>query len=123
MKNLLIKSPGKFIAICMISLSSVVAFNGCSDDEDEPTTTGPAANEVWMQGSKFSPATRTVAVNTTVKWTNKDGMDHNVISDSALFDSGIIAAGATFSRTFTTVGTYPYTCTLHANMTGTIIVQ
>ena len=121
MKHLL-KNPGKLIAMCLVYLSSF-AFNGCSDDDEEPTTSSPAANEVWMQGTKFSPASRTVAVNTTVTWINKDGFNHNVVSDSALFNSGIIAAGATFSRTFTVAGTYPYTCTLHANMTGTIIVQ
>jgi|GEM_PF-3364629 len=124
MTNSLIQRPGKFIAICMICLASIVAFSGCSDDDDDPAPTGPPANEVWMQGSKFNPTTLTVAVNTTVKWTNKDGFDHNVVSDtSGLFNSGIISAGATFSQTFTTVGTYPYTCTLHSGMTGRIIVQ
>src|SRR5262245_48952960 len=98
------KIPAKFIALC-VALASVTVFNACSDDDDETTMASPGANEVWMQNSKFNPATRTVAVNTTVTWTNKDGFNHNVVSDSGLFNSGTIAAGATFSRTFTTVGT------------------
>ena len=117
------KSTAKFFALSMISLASVTAFNGCSDDEEPAPTASPGANEVWMQSTAFSPGTRTVAVNTTVTWTNKDNFDHNVVSDSGLFNSGIIAAGATYSRTFTTAGTFPYKCTLHANMNGTIIVQ
>jgi len=123
MKTSISKIPGKHIAMTIIFLVSIVAFKGCKDDDEETVTSGPAANEVWMQNSKFSPASRTVSVNTTVKWINKDGFDHNVVSDSALFDSGIIAAGTSFSRTFSTAGTYPYTCTLHSNMTGVIIVQ
>ena len=119
----LLKNPGKF-AICMMFLATLAAFSACSDDDDEPApASGPPANEVWMQSSKFTPATRTVNVNTTVKWVNKDGFNHNVISDDTLFDSGIIPAGGTYSRTFADTGTFPYTCTLHSNMTGTIIVQ
>src|SRR5688572_20619990 len=98
------RGPVKLIALCMLSLASVTAFNGCSDDEEPAPAAGQGANEVWMQNTVFSPGTRTVAVNTTVTWTNKDNFDHNVVSDSGLFNSGIIAAGATYSRTFSTAG-------------------
>ena len=123
MNTLLFKNPAKLIALFLLAIMSATTFNGCSDDEEDPAPSGPAANEVWMQGTKFTPATRTVAVNTTVTWINTDGFNHNVVSDSSLFNSGNIAGGASFSHTFTLAGTYPYTCTLHSNMTGTIIVQ
>lgn len=115
------KNSGKQLAICIMFLAIVNIFNSCKKDDDTPA--GPGTNEVWMQNTKFNPASLTITVNTTVKWTNKDGMDHNVNSDSSLFNSGIISAGGTYSRQFTTAGTFPYTCTLHANMNGTIIVQ
>ena len=84
-------------------------------------TTG--TNEVLIQGNAFSPATITVAAGTTIKWTNKDGVNHTVTSDSGLFDSGTFGNGGTFSRQFNTAGTFPYHCTVHTNMLGTVIVQ
>ena len=72
----------------------------------------------------FDPAIFTVSVvGGTVTWINKDTMSHTVTSDTGLFDSGILSTGATWSHTFTTPGMYPYHCTPHPQMTGTIVVQ
>jgi plastocyanin len=84
---------------------------------------GPPASEVWIQGSAFNPVTLTVAVNTTVKWTNKDGITHTVTSDSNLFDSGNLSSNGTFPYTFTTKGTFTYHCNIHPMMMATVIVQ
>jgi plastocyanin len=88
-------------------------------------TTGSVAagNEVSIISSSFSPTPLTVSVNTTVKWTNSDGIAHTVTSDNAVWDSGNISAGGTFSFTFTAAGTFNYHCSIHSSMTGTIIVQ
>jgi plastocyanin len=87
------------------------------------TATPQAANEVFIQGMAFSPQTLTVSVNTTVKWTNHDAITHTVTSDTNLFSSGNIAAGSTYSFQFTTPGTFPYHCSIHPDMTATVIVQ
>jgi plastocyanin len=102
---------------------------GCSKSSDNgyssPPVTGGTrgTNEVWLQGMAFNPATLTVPVNTTVKWTNKDGYTHTVTSDSTMFDSGNLDSKATFSFTFVKKGSYKYHCNIHATMTGTIVVQ
>lgn len=83
----------------------------------------PLANELKIQAMAFVPQTLTIAVNSTVRWKNLDGIAHTVTSDNAAWDSGNIAAGGTFKFTFTTVGTFKYHCTYHPSMTGTIIVQ
>lgn len=83
----------------------------------------PGANEVWMQSNMFNPMSLTVPVNTTVKWTNKDGVTHTVTSNSGEFNSGNIGSGGTYSFTFTKAGSFPYRCTIHSNMTGTVTVQ
>jgi plastocyanin len=104
-------------------------ITGCSKSNDYNTTPTPTpvgtkgANEIWIQSSKFDATTLTVAVNTTVKWTNKDSFDHTVTSDSTMFDSGNLPAGGTFSYQFTGKGTFKYHCNYHAAMKGTIIVQ
>jgi plastocyanin len=78
----------------------------------------------------YSPDTITVVIgiNNTVTWTNNDTVDHTVASSSvsagaANFTSPLIAPAGTYTYTFTVPGTYSYYCTLHAWMTGTVIVK
>lgn len=82
------------------------------------------------QSLNFQPATITVVIgiNNTIAWTNGDSVTHTVTSTSgptgASFDSGNIAAGATYTHTFTAAGTYSYRCNYHPSwMTGTIVVK
>ena len=74
---------------------------------------------------KFNPEDLTINVGDTVTWTNNDGMGHTATSTDgpASFDSGNIAAGATWSFTFTEAGTYDYKCNYHSSMTATITVD
>jgi plastocyanin len=110
-----------FIGYAIMLIGSM---NGCKKSDTTPATpASPGTNEVWMQNTAFNPSTITVTKNTTVKWTNKDGMNHTVTSDSSWFDSGIVSSGGTYSRQFTATGTFPYRCTIHSNMTGKVIVQ
>ncbi len=83
----------------------------------------PAANEVFIQGMAFVPSSLTVAAGTTVTWINKDAVTHNVTSNPALFSSGSLATGSTFSYTFMNPGTFNYSCTIHPTMTGSITVK
>ena len=110
-------------------LLGFLAFAGCDEDETSTGNNGnPGPNEVFMQSSSFSPATRTVTVGTTIKWVNKVNATHNVISGtpaapSGLFNSGDMGMNAEFPFTFNQAGTFQYFCSHHAGMTGTIIVQ
>lgn len=83
----------------------------------------PPTGEVWIQNFAFNPATLTVAVNTTVKWTNKDATSHTVTSDAGLFDSGGLSTNGIYNFKFTQVGTFNYHCSIHPEMTAKIIVQ
>jgi plastocyanin len=86
-------------------------------------TAASAMADVSMKSFAFDPVSLTVAVGTTVTWTNNDNVPHDVTADDGSFKSGSIAAGGTFAYTFTTAGTYTYQCTIHQpNMVGTIIV-
>src|SRR5262249_47735143 len=72
-----------------------------------------AANTVKMAGMSFSPATITVAAGTTVTFLNDDNTAHTVTEDGGVFDSGNIAAGASYKHTFQTGGTVKYHCKIH----------
>jgi plastocyanin len=80
----------------------------------------------------FSPNPANVHIGDIVTWTNRDSIPHTVTSGingrpDGRFDSSpnfnpLILPLAAFSHTFTESGGYPYYCSLHPNMIGTVIV-
>jgi len=79
---------------------------------------------VTIQNMAFTPSTLTVASGTKVVWTNKDSIDHTVTSDNGAWSgSRSLATGQTFSVTFGKPGTYAYHCSIHPNMTATVVVS
>ncbi len=85
-----------------------------------PVTAGTA---VTIEGFAFNPTSLTVAVGSTVTWTNQDSAGHTVTADDGSFASKTIENGGTFSQTFSTAGTFAYHCAIHASMKATIVVK
>jgi plastocyanin len=125
--NLLVVAAGLVLgASCSSSTSPYGGGGGAA-------TCTPTPTEVCMIGTSFSPMNRTVPMGTTVTWKNGDPFAHTVTSATAspgaAYNSGSLAASATFSHTFTAAGTYPYYCMIHGvngtpptGMHGTITV-
>jgi glucose/arabinose dehydrogenase/plastocyanin len=91
-------------------------------------TPGALVVDVAIQGFQFVPEQIEVEVGTTVRWTNQDNVPHTVTSGTRnnptnLFDSGNMAAGATFTFTFNQAGTFNYFCVLHPGMDGIVEVE
>ena len=84
--------------------------------------TGTTTTAVSIVDFGFKPATLTVPVGTTVTWRNTGAAPHTVTADDDTFNSGNLAAGATFAQTFGSAGTFAYHCNIHASMTATIVV-
>jgi len=124
----------------MAALSALLVVAACGgSDSTSPTpgaTTGGspggntggnptpvASNAVTVNNDFFTAPAITVAVGTTVTWTwSPDAITHNVtFADGTT--SGDKAANASYSRTFSTAGTFTYRCTIHSGMTGTVTVQ
>lgn len=92
-------------------------------------------NSVVITGSSFTPTDLTVTSGSTVKWTWNSctggdgyGAGQTCITHNVVFDDGSAASGAldqgTYSRAFSTPGTYPYHCAIHGpSMAGRILVQ
>ena len=64
----------------------------------------------------------TVAVGTTVEWTNNDPLPHSVTAVDKSFNSGLIQPGKTYRHTFTKAGTFNFYCIPHPFMKGVITV-
>ena len=85
-----------------------------------PTPSISQSNDISIKNFQFSPATLTVKKGTTVTWTNNEFEAHTI--DSTTFSSATMNQGDSFSFTFTTSGTFDYTCGLHPTMVGKVIV-
>ena len=83
----------------------------------------PATADVKVDNFSFGPATLTVAVGTTVTWTNRDDTPHTVVSADSVFKSKVLDTDEKFSYTFAKPGTFPYFCSIHPKMTGTVVVR
>ena len=82
-----------------------------------------ATNAVTLGDNVFTPASIVVSPGTQVTWTWPSGVAVHNVTFADGTNSGDKPAGSTFSRTFSTVGTFNYSCTLHAGMNGTVKVQ
>ncbi|MFQ5428088.1 MAG: plastocyanin/azurin family copper-binding protein [Thermodesulfobacteriota bacterium] len=94
---------------------------------------------VRITGLTFRPAEITVEPGTTVRWVNEDPFTHDVTSGRVVegrkarqvresrlpdgkFHSGAYGKGHGFEFTFKKAGIYPYFCTVHPVMTGSVSV-
>lgn len=74
----------------------------------------------------YDPATLTIKKGDIVAVTNNDNAPHTVTSDKGkLFDSGLIMPGKTIKVNTASLapGTYPFHCTVHTFMAGTLTVK
>lgn len=117
---------GRVTSACALALGVVA----CSDTIQpiEPPSDYPLTLDVFTPGNVFSPPEAEIAKGGTIRFrmsVSSDNEGHN-----ALFNG---AAGAPpdvpvvrdtiVTRTFNTVGTFPYLCTVHPGMVGEVIVH
>ena len=125
--------------VCLAAaLISATACGGGSSSGPPGQSSGntlPPAGGISVENNSFSPASKTVSVNTAVSWAwnsctggeNYGGGTQTCVAHDILFDDGVTSGlrqQGTYSRTFATAGTYPYHCTQHgAVMSGSVTVQ
>lgn len=86
---------------------------------------GGVTTTVSVVDFAFGPKALTIAQGDTVRWQNTGGRTHTATQDAplALFTTGSIAAGATSAgKILNAAGGYPYHCTIHPGMVGTVKV-
>lgn len=105
------------MALCLLSF-------GCSKNSGYSSNNTTSSNpNVAIKNFAFTVTTLKISAGVTVKWTNNDNTTHTVTADNGSFDSGNIAPGASFTKVFTTKGTYAYHCSIHPMMTASVVVQ
>jgi len=82
-----------------------------------------AAHDIALDNFSFTPADTAVPAGSTITWTNRDDVPHNVVDTQGRFKSPVLDTDGRFSRRFDTPGIYPYYCSLHPRMTGRLTVS
>jgi len=116
-----------------VALTTVAALAaGCGSES--PTSPGQGAggtgSTVTIRGAGydgggsagFTPGNLTVNRGTMVAWENTDTITHSVVSATGLF-RGDVGPGGAFEHRFEASGSFPYSCTIHPGMAGTITVR
>jgi plastocyanin len=109
-------TPGRAVVVATLVgpvVGACIAFAAVGAEE---------ANVVHVDNFTFTPGELTVAVGTTVKWTNRDDIPHTVVEKNRLFRSKALDTDDEYSYKFPEAGTFDYFCSLHPHMTGRVTV-
>ena len=118
------------LAVSALMITAACGYGNGNGDGDGDVTTPVVGEGPTVQATikDFTLPDLTVAVGTTVTWTNEDGAPHTTTSgqdgtfDGAGWNSSQLSKGESFGHTFNQVGTFPYTCRVHPSLSGTITV-
>ena len=121
------------ITTLLTALLAVLALSGlsCGGNDNNPMNPGGGGggadvtiNILSMTGTNFfSPSPDTVTQGQTVAWHNADATTHTATANGGAFNTGSIGGGNTSAPiAMNTVGSFPYHCSIHPNMTGTLVV-
>ena len=114
------------LAIALLVASSLgIVLVGCGNSKNPTKPSGPEqTTSVSISNFAFSPSSIQVSVGDTVTWTNNQNVNHTVTSDQGSeLNSPSFGQGQTYKHVFMTAGTYPYHCSLHTSMKGSVTVQ
>jgi plastocyanin len=82
-----------------------------------------SVRKAWIEGFVFSPGRVKVSPGTTVLWTNRDGVDHDVTFRERDLASPLVGEGGKIAVVFRKPGEYRYYCHVHPFMQGTVLVN
>ncbi len=115
-------APGTATITGSLTRDGVTATAASAITVTAPSSTVAVAEVTGTGGNVFAPTSVTVAVGGIVNYTFAG--NHNVTFSTAGAPANVpTASSGTFARTFPTAGTYQYTCTIHAGMNGSVLVQ
>ena len=80
-------------------------------------------NRISIDNFTFSPLKLVVAKGTEVTWTNQDDIPHSIVLGAIGVRSKAFDTDGSFLYKFDKAGIFTYTCGLHPQMHGQIVVK
>ena len=106
------------IALSLAALGGDVHSEQLAESAAERTT-----YTVSIANMQFEPAELIVERGSRIVWVNKDFFPHTATAQDGIFDSASIGTSATWQHVAGQKGSFPYFCTLHPMMKGTLVVE
>jgi plastocyanin len=111
--------------------SGPTGYSNNNPPPTQPPPQGSTSSTITVENNRFDPAATTVNVGTTVTWTWDSCTDDpyggsTCVEHTVTFDGGATSgprSSGTWSRQFSTAGTFNYRCSLHAGMNGSVTVR
>jgi plastocyanin len=127
--------PRHSMSSLVVLAATALVFAGCgggsnpsasanSSGSSSQAASGGSSSAVKISDFKFSPASVTVKQGTRVTVTNEDSTAHTATADDgSSFDTGTLDHGASKTISVSKPGSYPYHCSIHSFMHGTLVVK
>lgn len=115
----------RIIQIPLAALASVLLAYGCGSNSGVNSPTPPTNTVAATPSLAFTPTSLTVNTGDAVTFAF-GSVPHNVFFAGQAGVPGDIPgtnANVSIARTFTTAGTYSYTCHIHPSMHGMVVVR
>lgn len=107
------------------SASKSASGSASSSPSGSASASGVTSATITIKNFAFGPADLTVAPGAKITVVNQDSTTHTLTATgSKAFDTGDLAGGKSATITApTTPGSYPYICSIHTYMKGTLTVK
>ena len=118
------KHRSRIFLAAIVALGSACGGGGDSygSGPGPGNSTGSTSTSITVKNNLFDPSATTVAVGSSVSWTWAQGaVTHNVTFNDGQKSPDQSSGG--YVRVFDKAGAFPYHCTFHPAMTGTVTVQ
>jgi plastocyanin len=106
------------LSVLLVAMGALLAM-GPGPGPAAAATIDVNAGDFWFCSSSFqgSSCTTTISVGDTVTWHfSSAGINHTTTSNTAIWDSGKVPNGGTFSHMFSSPGTFAYVCSNHPTL-------
>lgn len=111
------------IAVLGLGFLAATACSSSTSSSSSCSGMGAAATVDASDANQFSPSTATITHGQSVCWQNTGSAGHTVTSNDGTSFNSSLPSGGTYIHTFATAGSFPYHCTIHPGMNGTITVN
>ena len=134
--------PPRTTFAAAIAVTAALALAGCGGDDDEGGSSGSGSSDsmsseqasggsgasagsgpVTIKDFLYEPADVTVSAGESISFTNEDSAKHTATADDGSFDTGDLGKGDSGEVSVDEPGTYPYICSFHPFMKGTVTVE
>ncbi|MNK69060.1 Amicyanin-alpha precursor [compost metagenome] len=88
-----------------------------------PAPPEAGVHAVAIRNFVYDPATVSIRVGESVKWTNYDAAPHDAVALTGSWKTPLLKVNESATQTYSAPGSYPYYCTVHPAMRGTVEVH